>query len=211
MFSELINAIAYRNPDHIFPVVLLLLITLFVIYYLKGRTWAVVYVALIPFVNWTFGFADQVMQPVPFVKDAMFNPITIVTGLILVVRDFAQREMGHRILLVMAMAIGWSFYYAFPPIAIASAVAFAVSESVDWSLFTFTRLRLSTRILLSSALAAPIDTTVFLIGANITSPGQLSFWNVFFSIVGKMVGALIIFWALRLRENAGDPSLARKV
>jgi len=211
MVQELINAIAYRNPDHLWIVLALLTTSLACVYYLGGRLWAVVYLALIPFVNWTFGFADRVMQPVPFVEDAMFNPITIVTGLILVVRDFAQREMGHKILLVMAMAIGWSFYYAFPPIAIASAVAFAVSESVDWSLFTFTRLRLSTRVLLSSALAAPVDTTVFLIGANIASPGQLSFWNVFFSIVGKMVGALVIFWALRLRENAGDPTLARKV
>jgi len=199
--EEIINAIAYRDPAHIWIVLAGLSLTFGVIWYLKGRLWAFVYLMLIPFVNWTFGFADQLMQPVPFVEGALFNPITIVTGLVLVVRDFAQREIGHRILLVMMMAIGWSFYYSFPPIAIASAIAFAVSESVDWSLFTFTKLRLSSRVLLSSALAAPVDTTVFLIGANISSPGQLSFWNIVFSIVGKMIGALVIFYLLRLGEK----------
>lgn len=195
------NAIAYRDPTHL-PWVLLLLATTFgIIYVLKGRTWALIYVALIPFLNWTFGHADAIMQPVPFIKDAVFNPITILTGLVFVVRDFAQREMGHRILLVMALAIGWSFYYAYPPIAIASAAAYAISETVDWSLFTFTKFRLSTRVWVSSALASPLDTVVFLYGASFTDPTQFSLWNVIFMIIGKMLGATVIYYLLRAREE----------
>ncbi|MEL7451913.1 MAG: VUT family protein, partial [Pseudomonadota bacterium] len=204
MISELTNAIAYRNPDHFLLVATLLLGSLILIYALKGRIWAIVYLIMIPFLNWTFGQAHHIMQPVPFIDGAMFNPITILTGLVFVVRDFAQREMGHRILLVMAMAIGWSFYYAYPPIAIASAAAYAISESVDWSLFTFTKLRLSSRVLLSSALASPIDTVVFLYGASFTDPTQFSIWNIVFMIVGKMVGAIIIFYGLRRREARGE-------
>ncbi|MEL7481135.1 MAG: VUT family protein [Pseudomonadota bacterium] len=176
---------------------------------MKGRTWAIVYLALIPFLNWTFGQADAIMQPVPFIEGALFNPITILTGLVFVVRDFAQREMGHRILIVMLMAIGWSFYYAYPPIAVASAAAYAVSETVDWSLFTFTRLRLSSRVLLSSALAAPIDTVVFLYGASFVDPSQFTVWNVIFMIIGKMLGAVAIFYALRQREMRGEFSDAQ--
>jgi len=197
----LINAIAYRDPTHLPWVLALLAITFFIIYRLKGRTWAFVYLALIPFLNWTFGHAEAIMQPVPFIKDAVFNPITIMTGLVFVVRDFAQREMGHRILLVMVMAIGWSFYYAYPPIAIASAAAYAISETVDWSLFTFTKMRLSSRVWLSSALASPIDTVVFLYGASFTDPTQFSAWNVVFMIIGKMLGATVIYYLLRRRED----------
>lgn len=204
MISQLVDAIAYRNPDHFLIVSALLLASLALVYLLKGRTWAIVYLALIPFLNWTFGQAHYVMQPVPFIDGAMFNPITILTGLVFVVRDFAQREMGHRVLIVMAMAIGWSFYYAYPPIAIASAAAYAISESVDWTLFTFTRLRLSSRVLLSSALASPIDTVVFLYGASFTDPTQFSVWNVIFMIIGKMMGAVVIFYGLRQREARGE-------
>lgn len=207
----LVNIIAYRDPAHLIWVLPLLLLTFGIIYVLKGRTWAFVYLALIPFLNWTFGHADAIMQPVPFIKDAMFNPITILTGLVFVVRDFAQREMGHKILLVMAMAIGWSFYYAYPPIALASAAAYAISETVDWTLFTFTKFRLSTRVWVSSALASPLDTVVFLYGASFTDPTQFSVWNVIFMIIGKMLGATVIFYMLRARENAGDPRLARKI
>ncbi len=203
------NIIAYRNPDHLIWVLPLLIVTFGLIFVLKGRVWACIYLALIPFLNWTFGHADAIMQPVPFIEDAIFNPITILTGLVFVVRDFAQREMGHRILIVMALAIGWSFYYAYPPIAMASAAAYAISETVDWSLFTFTKFRLSTRVLASSALASPIDTVVFLYGASFTDPTQFSIWNIIFMIIGKMIGAVIIFYMLRARENAGAHAQAK--
>jgi len=53
-----------------------------------------------------------------------------------------------------------------PELALASGGAFAIAELVDWALFTFTKYRLSTRVLLSSAIAAPLDTTIFLYGAE---------------------------------------------
>ena len=87
-----------------------------------------------------------------------FNPVTIVTGLVLVFRDFAQREIGHEVLIAMAIAIGLTFATSGGELALASGLAFAISEIVDWLMFTFTKYRLSTRVLLSSALAAPIDT-----------------------------------------------------
>jgi len=84
-----------------------------------------------------------------------------------------------------------------PELALASGVAFAVAELVDWALFTFTKYRLSTRVLLSSALAAPLDTTIFLYGAEFIRGGMFTGPNITMSIVGKMVGALVIWWIVR--------------
>ena len=109
-------------------------------------------------------------------------------------RDFTQREMRHKVLIAMAIGVAWSFYYAPANIAIASATAFAIAELVDWALFTFTRYRLSTRVMLSSALAAPVDTTVFLLGA-----GFLTFPNWLMSVFGKLIGAAFVSAVVRAR------------
>jgi hypothetical protein len=226
LWSELVGAIAYRDPAHLPLVLLGLAATGALIWFLKGRAWAYAYVALIPFLNWTFGRPDiptadltQLLGPVfGTAHKIVFNPLTIATGMVFVVRDFVQREMGHRVLILMALAIAWSFYYSWPVIAIASATAFAISESVDWLLFTFTRYRLSTRILLSSVFAAPIDTTVFLYGADLAQsmaglaePGsQLNMANWIFFILGKMIGAVVVSTMIRYREKRGevDPAAA---
>ena len=81
--------------------------------------------------------------------------------------------------------------------ALASGGAFAIAELVDWALFTFTKYKLSTRVLLSSAIAAPLDTTIFLYGAEIIRDDMLTGPNVTMSIIGKMVGAIVIWWIIR--------------
>ena len=106
-----------------------------------------VYVALIPFINWSFTWAP-LWEVLP---GWAFNPVTIVTGLVLVVRDFAQREVGHYVLIAMAIALALTAIAAGPELALASGGAFAIAELVDWALFTFTKYKLSTRVLLSSA------------------------------------------------------------
>ena len=160
-----------------------------------------IYVLLIPFINWSFTWAPMVELPG---LGWAFNPVTVVTGLVLVARDFAQREISHWVLLAMAVALGLTWATSGGELAVASGIAFAVSELVDWAVFTFTQLTLSTRVLLSSALAAPLDTTIFLIGADAIREGQLTMPNITMSIIGKMVGAIIIWWIIRnTMENKG--------
>ncbi len=186
------------------------------IWLLQGRAWALLYVVLIPFLNWSFGIIPEFAVVAPgnsamFPQGVSLHPMTMVTGMVFVIRDFVQREMGHRVLILMAIAVAWSFFYAWPVIALASGIAFAISEGVDWLLFTFTKYRLSTRILLSSALAAPVDTTVFLYGADLAKqlelglePGNsLHAWNWIVFVIGKMVGAVIVSAIIRRREDAG--------
>ena len=162
----------------------------------KGNTgilFTAVYVMLIPLINWSFTWAPM-WEVLP---GWAFNPVTIITGLVLVVRDFAQREIGHKVLIAMAIALVLTAFAAGPELALASGAAFAIAEMVDWALFTFTKYRLSTRVLLSSAIAAPLDTTIFLYGAEIIRPDQLTLPNVTMSIIGKMVGAVVIWYIIK--------------
>jgi uncharacterized PurR-regulated membrane protein YhhQ (DUF165 family) len=158
--------------------------------------WPLAYVALIPFVNWSFTWAPNWT----LWGEVAFNPVTVVTGLVLVFRDFAQRQVGHWVLLLMAIALGLSVWLAGPEIALASGAAFAISELVDWALFTFTRFRLSTRIMLSSLIAAPLDSVVFLWGASFVRAGSLSVANTLMSILGKLSGAVVVAAVVRRTE-----------
>ena len=162
----------------------------------KGKTgilFTAVYVLLIPLINWSFTWAPM-WEVLP---GWAFNPVTIITGLVLVVRDFAQREIGHKVLIAMAIALVLTAFAAGPELALASGAAFAIAEMVDWALFTFTKYRLSTRVLLSSAIAAPLDTTIFLYGAEMIRPDQLTLPNTTMSIIGKMVGAVVIWYIIK--------------
>lgn len=177
--------------------VLLAFTTAVVLVTLKAKVWGLVYVALIPFVNWSFSWAPSI--PLAGMGDILFNPVTIVTGLVLVVRDFAQREMGHKVLVAMGLGVIWSAVLAGPELAIASGLAFAIAETIDWLLFTFTKYKLSTRVMLSSLIAAPIDTTVFLYGAEFMRDGMLTAPNWIMSVFGKLLGAAAVSWGLRRR------------
>lgn len=176
---------------------------------LRYFKYTLVYILLIPFINWSFTWAPMV--ELPGLAAWAFNPVTIVTGLVLVVRDFAQREIGHEVLIAMVIALILTAIFAGKELALASGLAFAISELVDWAMFTFTKLKLSTRVLASSALAAPLDTTLFLYGAEKLRAAQIAAGNtevmaeqltgpnITMSIIGKMVGAIIIWWFIKNR------------
>lgn len=180
---------------------------------LRFVKYTLVYILLIPFINWSFTWAPMVGfvesqfaiyfsgDEIPDVAKWLFNPVTIITGLVLVVRDFAQREIGHEVLIAMALALGLTFATSGGELALASGAAFAISELIDWLMFTFTKYKLSTRVLLSSAVAAPIDTTAFLFGASFIRDAQFTVPNIVMSIGGKMAGALVIWWLLKQREK----------
>ncbi|MGC6475438.1 MAG: hypothetical protein ACON41_02200 [Parvibaculales bacterium] len=156
---------------------------------------ALLYILLVPFINWTFSWAPMI----ELIPNWAFNPVTIITGLVLVVRDFAQREIGHQVLIAMFIGLCLTLWTTGPELAIASGTAFAIAELVDWALYTFSKLRLSSRVLLSSALAAPIDTTSFLFLAENLVTGSFTLPNIIMSIGGKMVGAIFVWYVLRRR------------
>ena len=150
------------------------------------------YVAMIVGVNYAFAIVPLVELP----DGTMWPPVSLLVGFVFVARDFAQREIGHRVLAAMLAGAAISYFMAGPAIALASAAAFALSELLDWAVYSFTKRPLSQRILFSRAVGAPVDSAVFLGMIGILSAG-----GVVAMTASKMVGALIVWWLIRRRET----------
>jgi len=120
-------------------------------------------------------------------------------GLVFVLRDMVQTRFGHGAIFAMLAALVLSYVTSDPTIALASATAFAVSECIDWLVFTITKRPLHDRLWLSSALSIPLDTFIFfgMIDA-MTTPVIVT------ALTSKFVGVtavwLIMVW--RARKNA---------
>ena len=131
------------------------------------------------------------IPPIPLLGE-MFPPMSLIVGVIFILRDFAQKEIGHRVLGAMAVGAILSYFMADPFVAIASVVAFFISEMVDWAVYTYTKKPLGQRILLSSAIGTPIDSAVFLLILGFFSP--LGFLLM---TAAKMIAAVAIWWRLK--------------
>ncbi|MGN6424768.1 MAG: VUT family protein [Asticcacaulis sp.] len=165
---------------------------------LSGRApWTYGYLFLIPFINWCFDHVPT--YPLPGHGD--WNPMTVVTGLVLVVRDFAQREVGHYIFGFLAVGLLLSIVTSDPTIAFASACAFAISETIDWALFTFAKLPLSKRVFVSAGISGPIDAAAFLWIASYAIPGIFNIWSLAGSVVSRFLGCLVVYLIMKHRER----------
>lgn len=149
---------------------------------------SVLYLATIVAVN--VGFVH-----VPLIHG--WPPMSLAVGLVFVLRDFAQREVGHRVLLLMLAGAVLSYFMASPAVALASCAAYLFGELADWAVYTFSRRPLAQRVLLSSAVSAPIDSAVFL-----AAIGFLTVHGVVLMTLSKMLGAVLVFVWLNRRAYA---------
>ena len=99
--------------------------------------------------------------------------------------------MGHWVVVPMAAGLALSYLLASPFVALASAAAFAASETMDWIVFTITKRPLADRVLLSCGLSAPIDSLIFLGIIGALSPFALSA-----QIASKLLAAVIVWGSL---------------
>ena len=152
----------------------------------------ILYIALIVVVNYLFA----VIPPIELPGGTFWPPVSLLVGFIFVVRDFSQREIGQYVLGAMLVGAGISAVMNLE-IALASATAFLISELVDWLVYTFTKRPLSERILYSSLLSTPVDSVVFLGMIGFLSPVA-----VVIQALSKILGALIVWWGVRRREQA---------
>ncbi len=150
------------------------------------------YIALIVAVNYAFSVVPLVELP----DGTMWPPVALAVGFVFVVRDFAQREVGHKVLLAMLVGVAISYFMASPFVATASAAAFLLSELVDWAVYTYTKRPLSQRILYSSLFGAPVDSAVFLGLLSMLSPA-----GVIAMTASKLLGAFFVWWIIRRREQ----------
>ena len=160
-------------------------------YETKGKktvTNAIYYFAAVVIAN--IGFTHLPMIPLP--GGEMFAPMSLLVGFIFVLRDYAQRELGHKVWVPMGGGIAVSYLLADPFVALASAIAFAISEGIDWLIFTVSNKPLRDRILISSAVSTPTDSAVFMLML-----GFFSWYGFAVMVASKMLGALIVWYRLR--------------
>jgi queuosine precursor transporter len=119
-----------------------------------------------------------------------------LAGVVYLLRDFAQRELGHRVLVAMAMGIGLSYVMATPAVAKASVCAFALGELLDWVIFTFSGKPLSQRLLWSSLISAPVDSWVFLALLD-----HLNGLSLLVMTLGKIAGVFLLWSLWRIQSQ----------
>ena len=158
---------------------------------MKNYKYAIAYIISIAVINVGFVYVPLI----PF-YDTMYPPMSIVVGLIFILRDFAQKEIGHKVFIAMLIGAFLSYMMANPYIAVASLVAFLVSETVDWGVYSFTKKPLNERILISSLISTPIDSAIFLIMI-----GNFSVLATTTMFMSKMFAALVIWYWLG-KKNA---------
>jgi uncharacterized PurR-regulated membrane protein YhhQ (DUF165 family) len=146
--------------------------------------WTALYVASIVLVNWMF---------TPMGDLYLAN---VVVGFVFVLRDYAEREIGHSVLLATAVGGVLTWFMVDPAIAIASITAFILSEMADWGVFSFLRRPLSQRILISSLIAVPLDTLAFQYLAGYLTPAAFAT-----EIASKALGVLMVWYLLRMRDR----------
>lgn len=160
--------------------------------------WIISYIITILAVNWLFA-PSQLVEGVTFWKSPWgdFFLANLLVGFVFVLRDYAQREVGHWVLLFTLLAGGLTYMMVDPTIALASVTAFIVSETSDWLVYSFWRRPLQQRILVSSLISVPLDTLVFQHLANYLSPAAFTT-----EVLSKAVGVLIVWQLLRMRGPA---------
>ena len=145
-----------------------------------------VYLFAIVLVNWLFAHTTPILG-VP--------PATLIVGIIFVLRDYVQRQIGHKVLLVMLIGCGISFFMASPIVATASLTAFLVAELSDWGVYSILPFRFQHRVLFSSVIGVAIDTLIFL-----PMVGLLTLQAVMVMWCSKMIAAIVVFIYYQKRE-----------
>lgn len=153
--------------------------------------WVVAYILSIVLVNWLF----VAIAPWATVFGDLYLA-NIVVGFVFVLRDYGQRQVGHKILLATLVAGIITFFMVDKAIALASITAFILSEMTDWAIYSFTKRPLQQRILLSSLVAVPLDTLAFQYLANYLTPAAFTT-----EVLSKALGVFIVWYLLKLRAE----------
>ena len=155
------------------------------------------YILLIILINNIFTYAPALM-----VMGAPFSCADTAVGTVYIMRDFAQRELGHKVIYAMLLGCVLSYFLADKTVALASVVSFFVGELIDWSIFTYTKKPLSQRLLSSSLICAPIDSIVFLYMV-----GQLNWVGLIVLTLSKALGIYAVWFTWRYKSKSKPSSI----
>ena len=175
------------------------------------------FIACIPVANWMIGHVGAVCVPhgpclvpvLPWGPDGhplMAPSGVLMIGLALVLRDMVQRRLGRSVAITAIIAgAALSGAVAPPPLIVASAAAFLLSELADFAVYTPLQSRgLVLAVLASSVVGLLVDSVLFL---------WLAFGSLEFlagQIVGKLWMVLLalpaVHW-IRKREIAQQTTI----
>lgn len=154
--------------------------------------WTISYVASTVLVNALF-----ILVPPFQCAGVLISPGSFLVGGTFILRDYAQREIGHRVLWATVAGAGLTALMS-PGLAFASGVAFLASELLDWAVFSRWPGSFHSRVVASSIFGAPLDSALFMLLAG------------FFSWAGALVMALSKLVALVvIAVRASSASSAR--
>jgi len=117
-------------------------------------------------------------------------------GLVFILRDMVQTRFGHGAVVAMLAALVLSYVTSDPSIALASATAFAVSEIIDWLVFSITKRPLRDRLWISSALSIPLDTFIFFGMIDLLTPPV-----IITALLSKFAGVTAVWLIMAWRER----------
>lgn len=145
--------------------------------------------------RWTFAYVASALVvnamfiafPPFMVGGVMLTWGSFVCGATFILRDFAHREIGDRRVLV-ATAVGTATTALMSPgLAFASGAAFALSETADWAVFRRVPGSFCSRVVVSSLVATPLDSALFMWLA-----GFLSWGGVLVMTASKLVALVVV-------------------
>jgi uncharacterized PurR-regulated membrane protein YhhQ (DUF165 family) len=142
----------------------------------------------------TFIFLVNILFPImPIYKlwGSPFSGCDILVGVIYILRDFSQREIGRKVLYVMLIGCAASYFFAIKQIVLASICSFIAGETIDWAIYTF-----SQRLLSSSLISVPIDSALFLFMIN-----QLNIAGFLVMTGAKMCGIFCVWLGWKWRDG----------
>ena len=152
----------------------------------EGVIFLVLFALTIPAANWLIGNVGTTCVPpngpclLPVAPGVMAPSGVTMVGAALVLRDLVQRRLGAGLSAIAILAgTGISTLLAPASLALASGVAFLLSEFADLAVYTpLARRRLMAAVIASSAIGLVVDSLVFL---------WLAFGSLDF-LLGQVVG-----------------------
>lgn len=162
--------------------------------------------------GWTFWTAWVLTVPlaaylvrfiVPMGFGYMAPAAVLVVGVALALRDGVQDRLGSQAVL-LGIGLG-AILAAFinANVALASAVAYLVSESLDWAVYTPLRKRqLYMAVAVSNLVGLVVDSVIFLRLATALGPDRMAF--IPGQVLGKVyatVFALGVLWVIQRRRK----------
>lgn len=153
----------------------------------------IAYLLMVVFVNLGFSYLPIVFTPL--------GPVPLMAffvGCVFVLRDYAQRSAGHHVLWAIFVACLISWWLGDPVVVVASVTSFAVSELLDYTIFTITKKPFHQRVVISSLFAVPVDSFIFL-----HMIGYASWGSIIAMSVSKFIasGILYVIYESRKRKD----------